>query len=83
MPYPWLSSSSLSIALSWDRKFGGDSSHMMRAGNHGKLVKGTRYGYWCRGKAWLSIVEHKIGSSDIGRDLGLGSRLDFRVLAAP
>jgi hypothetical protein len=72
-----------SIALSWDRKFGGDSNHMTGAGSYGKLVKGTRYGYWCRGKAWLSIVEHKIGSAAIGRYLGPGSELKFRVLAAP
>lgn len=72
-----------SIAFSWDRKFGGDSSHMRSAGKHSKLIKGTRYGYWCRGSASLDVVEHKIGSSAIGRPLGDSAHLDFRVAAAP
>lgn len=72
-----------SIAFSWDRKFGGDSLHMRSAGKHSKLIKGTRYGYWCRGSAYLDVVEHKIGSSAIGRPLGTGAHLDFRVAAAP
>ena len=73
-----------SMAFSWDRKFGGNpSKHMQRAGNHVRLVLGTRYGYWCRGPAHLEVVEHKTGQDAIGIPLGTGSSVRFRIAGAP
>lgn len=73
-----------SLAFSWDRKFGGNpNQHMRSAGKHIRLILGTRYGYWCRGRASINVVEHKIGSDAIGRHLGETSKIDFRVLGAP
>lgn len=73
-----------SDALSWDRRFGGNpNQHMRSAGMHTRLILGTRYGYWCRGRATVYVVERKIGSEDIGRDLGSSAIIRFRVLGAP
>lgn len=72
-----------SILMSWDTKFGGNSSaHPRRAARYEFLLRGDRYGYLCRGQAWVDIVEHRIGSSAIG-DAVSGGRLRFRVIAAP
>lgn len=71
------------IVFSWDTKIGGSASLIRSAGSHFKILRGTEFGYWCRGSATLQVVEHKIGSSAVGRPLGDGSTLYFRVDEAP
>lgn len=69
-----------SVVFSWDRESGG-SSHIRSAGKHSKILRGTSY--WCRGSAYLAVVEHKIGASAIGRSLGDSAEIFFRVVTAP
>ncbi len=72
-----------SLAMSWDRKFGGNpNDHMRSTGKHFRIIYGTRYGYWCRGRGTLLVVEHKIGSDAIGA-VNPVAELAFRVLGAP
>lgn len=72
------------VNVGWDPVLGGSaSSHIRSAGTHTKSVKAVWAGDWrssCRGDAYLTVFEHKIGSSGIGSQLAL---LNFRVAAAP
>jgi len=74
-----------SLANSWDPLFGGSAGdHMLTKGKHNRMVKGTRYGYWCAGRLSIEIVEHKIGQRfAIGNPLSGGSFYGTRVFRAP
>jgi hypothetical protein len=74
-----------SLANSWDPPFGGNAGdHMRTKGKHTRMVKGTRYGYWCPGRLSIEIVEHKIGQRfAIGNPVSGGSFYGDRVLRAP
>lgn len=73
-------------AFSWDAEFGGNPRrHRRGKGTHLMDViaeAGGQDSYWCRGRALLSIVEHRIGSAAIGRAIS-GATIEFRIPRAP
>jgi hypothetical protein len=74
--------------ISYDPQFGGNRRrHMQRKGNHSVALLGHAWPgipdsvYFCRGKAEVWIVEHKLGSDDF--EIAKGGIAEFRVAEAP
>ena len=70
--------------LSWDPVLGGNARrHMQSKGKHSVLLRGQRASgtYICRGRAWLQVVERRIGTDWVGTFVK-GGALRFRVAEA-
>lgn len=71
-----------SIAHSWEFKrlpSGDPTGHRTGKGVQAFLLR-TGDGYWCSGRASLMVVEHRIGSKELGK--WVGPQFGFRVLHA-
>ena len=72
------------MMLSWDPVLGGNARrHMQSKGKHSVLLRGQRASgtYICRGRAWLQVVERRIGTDWTGTFIK-GGALHFRVAEA-